>query len=131
MVIFVSRDDMRPQLAKIELKNLPCKLYNYRYRHFIIELPRHILSSRHEIVGDAELELLRKNHVELAVGSCKLIFDDDPQCIWIGGMPGDVIRITRLSNNTGESIDYRYVVRRGAANLPAAPIESVEDPEAA
>jgi len=41
-----------------------------------------------------------------------LIFVDDPAIIGLGVKPGDMIKITRKSGTSGESLYYRYVVER-------------------
>jgi DNA-directed RNA polymerase subunit H (RpoH/RPB5) len=38
------------------------------------------------------------------------IFEDDPQMIWIGANPGDIIKSVFLSEVTIESINYRIVI---------------------
>jgi DNA-directed RNA polymerase subunit H len=39
------------------------------------------------------------------------IYNTDPPIVWIGGRPGDMVRIYRPSETVGESIAYRYVVK--------------------
>lgn len=36
---------------------------------------------------------------------------NDPPVVWIGGKPGDIIKIDRVSENTGESVAYRLCIR--------------------
>jgi DNA-directed RNA polymerase subunit H (RpoH/RPB5) len=86
------------------------------HRNFIIEIPKAVFCPRHEIANAEDIAALKANYVEM--DSCNrlaLIFEDDPQCIWIGASAGDVVKITRLSNNTGRSIEYRKVVKRGGS----------------
>ena len=75
----------------------------------IILVPNHVYVPKHEIMTkkDAE-EVLKKfncNSTELP-----LIFVNDPAIIGLGVKPGDMIRITRKSGTSGESLYYRYVV---------------------
>ena len=75
----------------------------------IILVPDHVYVPKHEIMTkkDAE-EVLKKfncNATELP-----LIFVNDPAIIGLGVKPGDMIRITRKSGTSGESLYYRYVV---------------------
>jgi DNA-directed RNA polymerase subunit H (RpoH/RPB5) len=41
----------------------------------------------------------------------KRIYTYDPQCIWLGAMPGDYVLIDRRNPLTGRSIDIRRVLR--------------------
>ena len=72
-------------------------------------VPDHIYVPKHEI--------MTKNEAEEVLGkyNCKptelpLIFVNDPAILGLGVKPGDMIKITRKSPTSGESLYYRYVV---------------------
>ena len=75
----------------------------------IILVPDHVYVPKHEIITKKEAEeVLQKfncNATELP-----LIFVDDPAILGLGVKPGDMIKITRKSGTSGESLYYRYVV---------------------
>ena len=75
----------------------------------IILVPDHAYVPKHEIITKKEAEeVLQKfncNATELP-----LIFVDDPAILGLGVKPGDMIKITRKSGTSGESLYYRYVV---------------------
>ena len=75
----------------------------------IILVPNHVYVPKHEIITKKEAEeVLQKfncNATELP-----LIFVDDPAILGLGVKPGDMIKITRKSGTSGESLYYRYVV---------------------
>jgi DNA-directed RNA polymerase subunit H (RpoH/RPB5) len=76
-----------------------------------IDVSKHELVPRHEIVDEKEKEELIKKY-----GSLKhfpKIYSSDPQVKIIGAKPGDLIKIIRKNEVTGESVYYRVVVERG------------------
>ena len=77
----------------------------------IILVPDHVYSPKHEIMTkkDAQ-EVLQKFNCKAT--ELPLIFVDDPAIIGLGIKPGDMIKITRKSGTSGESLYYRYVVER-------------------
>jgi len=75
----------------------------------IVLVPNHAYVPKHEIMTKKEAEdVLQKfncNATELP-----LIFVTDPAIVGLGVKPGDMIKITRKSGTSGESLYYRYVV---------------------
>jgi DNA-directed RNA polymerase subunit H (RpoH/RPB5) len=123
LLIIVSKEDLKAQIAKIAPIIPWAQIFNYYYHHFIIEIPKAIFCSPHVIIGEEERQTLRANYIDQDPNCNVLprIFEDDPQCIWIGAKVGDIVRITRLSNNVGESVEYRKVVRRNGAHITSTP----------
>ncbi len=73
-----------------------------------IDVSKHELVPKHEIVSEKEKEELIKKY-----GSIKnfpRILSTDPQVKLLNAKPGDVIKIRRYNDVTGESIYYRVVV---------------------
>ena len=75
----------------------------------IILVPNHVYVPKHEIMAKKDAEKVLKdfncNPTELP-----FIFVNDPAILGLGVKPGDMIRITRKSGTSGESLYYRYVV---------------------
>jgi DNA-directed RNA polymerase subunit H len=69
----------------------------------------HKLVPKHEILPDEEKkQILGKfNATE---EQFPFLFSTDPVVREIGAKPGDMVRITRVSDTAGESFYYRYVV---------------------
>ena len=64
---------------------------------------------KHEIIDKKEAEeVLQEFNCEPT--ELPLIFVNDPAIIGLGVKPGDMIKITRKSGTSGESLYYRYVV---------------------
>nr|CAA32923.1 unnamed protein product [Sulfolobus acidocaldarius] len=74
-----------------------------------IDISNHELVPKHEIL---QLEEAYKLVKELGIKPEQLpwIRASDPVAKSIGAKPGDIIKITRKSPFTGESVTYRYVI---------------------
>ena len=75
----------------------------------IILVPNHVYVPKHEIMTKKEAEQVLKEY-NCNATELPLIFVTDPAIIGLGVKPGDMIRITRKSGTSGESLYYRYVV---------------------
>lgn len=81
----------------------------HQYHIFLQSIPDNVLVPKHEICDPKEVELYC-NFQRIEKENFPKILIDDPMCVWIGAELGDVIKIHRVSENTGISIAYRYVV---------------------
>ena len=69
----------------------------------------HKLVPKHEIVSEeVKKEILAKFNANEE--QFPFLFNTDPVVREIGAKPGDMVRITRVSDTAGESFYYRYVV---------------------
>jgi DNA-directed RNA polymerase subunit H len=69
----------------------------------------HVLVPKHEILSDEEKKsiLVEYNATE---DQFPFLFSIDPVVREIGAKPGDMVKITRVSDTAGETTYYRYVV---------------------
>ena len=69
----------------------------------------HALVPKHEIMGEDQKKqiLIQFNATE---EQFPFLFSTDPVVREIGAKPGDMIRITRVSDTAGETTYYRFVV---------------------
>ncbi len=114
-IIFIA--DIEP--SKNILKSCESKIWNLCDRKPIIELlhlglfyniiPKGIYCSPHYIINKEEEENLL-TFLKCDKSCLPVILSSDPYCIWIGGRKGQIIKIERNSENTGENIYYRTVV---------------------
>jgi DNA-directed RNA polymerase subunit H len=76
-----------------------------------IDILKHELVPRHEILSAAEKkELLEK--MSISERQLPKILDSDPVVKKIEAKPGDVIKITRKSQTSGETVYYRLVAEK-------------------
>jgi DNA-directed RNA polymerase subunit H (RpoH/RPB5) len=76
---------------------------------FAIELPKANLCNKHTIVSVDEIKNLSEE-CYLVIDRQKNLSEDDPQNVWIGGFPGELVHIERPSLMAGYADDYRYVM---------------------
>jgi DNA-directed RNA polymerase subunit H (RpoH/RPB5) len=86
---------------------------NFSFTHilsvrFTEELPKANLCSRHVVATEEEIKRLRQE-CYIKIDKLKYIAEDDAQNIWVGGFPGEVLRIEKASQMAGLSLDYRYI----------------------
>jgi len=131
-IIMITKEELNSYRRKsINQHNL--KVNNYLHKDFNIEKSKGSLCSKHVILSDKESQTaLYSNMIEKE--SLPKISELDPQIIWIGGQPGDIIKITPYSEITGFSIVYRLVVpsygniiQSPEYNLNTKKITSVKD----
>jgi DNA-directed RNA polymerase subunit H len=69
----------------------------------------HKFVPKHEILsGEDKKQILSKYNA--TEEQFPFLFSTDPVVREIGAKPGDMVRITRMSDTAGESFYYRYVV---------------------
>jgi DNA-directed RNA polymerase subunit H (RpoH/RPB5) len=108
IMILITKEELNIYRKKsiIGNTNIICK--NYLHKHFIMEINRGPLCSKHIILSPEEVQTLCYN--TMAHGHrFPSILEYDPQNIWIGGQVNDIIMIESYSEITGHSIHYRIV----------------------
>lgn len=82
---------------------------SYTFDKFAIDMTKAPYVPHHSIVEEEEatelLASIYKNRYDMPK-----ILQSDTQIIWLGAKQGDLIRIIRLSEATGESMTYRVVI---------------------
>ena len=122
-------------LAKLKRKNTLVDIYCYRHEIFSLICPYAPLTCRHRIMKRDEVEDLLKRDLHTTVANLPRIYDNDPQCVWIGARVGHVLELTAPSYITHKCITYKLVVpvsgtvRIAKADVPILEVE--EDATAA
>lgn len=88
------------------------RIFTYLHVIFDLVIPHGPLCYPHRILSKEEVLHLCNNELFCYLTNLPKIFDEDPQCIWIGAESGDVIEIKMLSDIAGETIQYRVVLPR-------------------
>lgn len=69
----------------------------------------HALVPKHEILSEEEKKQILSQY-NATEDQFPFLFSIDPVVREIGAKPGDMVRITRVSDTAGETTYYRYVV---------------------
>ncbi len=107
-IILFTKEKLSIYLKKAIKRYSDLKIDNYLHKHFIVELNKGPLCSKHTILSQEEVkqvcfDLMAHGHKLPAISI------EDPQVIWIGGKVNDVIKIEANSEITGKTIRYRIV----------------------
>lgn len=94
--------------AIVSFKHL--SIVSYRHEIFDLVIPNGPLCYPHRIMSREEVLHLCNHELCCYLINLPKIFEEDPQCIWIGATIGDVVEIKMLSDISGEAIQYRVVV---------------------
>ena len=107
-IIMITKKELNVYLKKTIKKYPNLNIKNYLHRHFIMELNRGPLCSKHTILTPDEVRSVC--YSTMAHGhKFPAIFESDPQNIWIGGEINDLVKIESYSEITGKTISYRIV----------------------
>ena len=111
-VILISHDSLSTYHRKYIAIERRIKIQSANYTNFAMILPKGPLCYPHRILSRAEILDLANNELCCYIINLPKIYDDDPQCLWIGAQVGDVIEITMYTDTAGEVIVYRVVIPR-------------------
>lgn len=81
----------------------------YEYTRFAIKYPICTQCSHHEIIKPEFAKKILKRFRYESNQVLPKIPKNDTMMVWIGAKPGDIILIRRYSENTLETVEYRYV----------------------
>jgi DNA-directed RNA polymerase subunit H (RpoH/RPB5) len=99
-------------------------IFTYNHEIFELVLPHGPLCYPHRILSHDEVLKLCNEDLMCYLNNLPKIFDEDPQCIWIGAESGDVVEVTMNSDISGEFVQYRVVVpRSGRVVFSKEPVE--------
>ena len=109
IMIIIDDDNYNPKLLNKYIKqdNIICDLYKYSI--FALDLPNHILSPKIKILSQKEIEQVLE-YEKINIKSLPIIYHNDPQIIWNGGITGQVVEITEGSHMSGLTISLRRIV---------------------
>ena len=125
-IIMITKEELSVYRKKSVKQYTNINLKNYLHKHFIIQINKGPLCSKHSILS---IEETRKMCFDLMTHGHKLpgIFIDDPQNIWIGGEINDIIKIESFSEMTGLSIRYRVVTPTSGKVAQSMIAKNLED----
>lgn len=108
-ICFVSDKEFSVHVRKHVKKLTSSRILCLTYDSFVVEIPLHAGVPKHEIVDPAEARRI----LECFYYTKELlpnILESDPMSVWLDIRRGDVVRIYRTSETSGEAIAYRQCV---------------------
>jgi DNA-directed RNA polymerase subunit H (RpoH/RPB5) len=116
--IFISEEFMSSNVNKqmkvifdehIDSNNPPHVIETLKHDYFVAELPKGIYCSKHIILNEVETEIVL-NEIMCKKSNLPRVSYNDPMIVWIGGRPGQVVKIESVSDVVGLSLTYRIIV---------------------
>jgi DNA-directed RNA polymerase subunit H (RpoH/RPB5) len=126
-VILITYAPLSSFIKKVINRQTHLKVVTYRHEIFDLIVPNGPLCYPHRIMSREEVLHLCNNELNCYLTNLPKIFEEDPQCIWIGATVGDVVEIKMLSDISGETYQYRVVVPK-SGRIIAVKEEPIDDP---
>lgn len=82
----------------------------YGIENFLFDVSKHYIVPKHEIIYEKEIKEVREKYNINDLDNLPTIRREDPQAKYVGGKPGDIIKITRPSISNINSTMFRYCV---------------------
>jgi DNA-directed RNA polymerase subunit H (RpoH/RPB5) len=111
MVIIVSREGLKTTvkkfLSRYDKKRLVVR--DLTFNHFKVDPRNNTMVPRHALCSEEEEDQAMINNNITDKSQFSWIKHTDPQVLWLGGRPGQVVKIER-PDTIGEVLYYRYIV---------------------
>lgn len=109
-IILITKEPLSIYHKKSIAKEKVAIIDAYRHEIFDFVVPKSNASALHRILSNEEILNITNNELFCNVVNLPKILDTDPQCIWIGAKPGDVLEITLNTEISGNCIRYHLVI---------------------
>lgn len=112
-LIVIGRDDVSTHITNymgdLYAAHPGVRIEYIGHSKFVIDPFKHTLTPKHSIATAEQLEAA--NIFPADYQKLPRILSTDVACVYIGAIPGQVVRIERMSNTAGKIIVYRICVR--------------------
>jgi DNA-directed RNA polymerase subunit H (RpoH/RPB5) len=108
-VILITSTNLSIYINKSLYQFTNVTFFNYLHKCFNIDVTKGPFCSVHTILSHPEVVQLCSSELFINPLGLPAISINDVQCIWIGAELGQVIKITSISEITGNTIKYRLV----------------------
>lgn len=126
-IILITEQEFKTYANRVINAFLHLNIRAYLHRHFNSDIPNGPNCYPHRIMSHIEVNQLLNNELFCHLIHLPKILEEDPQCIWLGAQVADVIEVRMLSDSTGETIQYKVVIRKdGKMNLKKKETEEDE-----
>jgi DNA-directed RNA polymerase subunit H (RpoH/RPB5) len=110
-LVIVSKDGIKTPIMKFLLKYTKKKLLvkNLLYVNFKVDVRKNVMVPLHELCTLEETKKAIKDNKKTSLQDFPKIKHSDSQVLWVGGLPGQLIKVVRR-DVTGEVLYYRVIV---------------------
>lgn len=112
IIIFISEKGIKPSVDKhvnILKRTKNITVQNLLYSHFKVDPRDNVLVPKHILCTEEEKRTIMKDNSIEEDSLFPVIRQNDPQVIWLGGQPGQLVKIIRR-DVTGEVLYYRIII---------------------
>lgn len=107
--IVVVKDAITAFAKQVFIEAKPLVIECFKENELLVDKLSHVLVPKHELLEEEEKKELLKIY-KLKEGNLPKILSSDPISRYFGGKKGQVFKITRPSESSGDSIYYRIIV---------------------
>lgn len=111
-LVIVSKEGIKTTIKKFLAKYTKKKLHvkNLLYAHFKVDIRKNIMVPLHKLCTLEETKKIMEDNKIDNLNQFPKIKSVDPQVLWTGGKPGQLMKIVRR-DVTGEVLYYRVIIR--------------------
>ena len=112
IIIFISEKGIKSSVdkhVKLLKRTKNIKIQNLLYSHFKVDPRDNVLVPKHILCTEEEKRIVMEDNSIEDEMLFPVIRQNDPQVIWLGGEPGQLVKIIRR-DVTGEVLYYRIIV---------------------
>lgn len=110
-IIAISKTHFSAHVNKqiVLLSTNNCEIFNYPYSIFSLIVPNHILTPKHKLLTNSEVEELINKNLICNKNDLPIMRFHEPMRIWIGGKVNQIVEIERPSEVTLLTPYYRII----------------------
>ena len=112
-ILLITRDQMQERLTKqdeFKGEHGGVSISNYTYSIFLVDITEHVSAPKHELADEKEVADFCTRY-RTSKDHFSKIHASDPQAIWLGLVPGMIVRVVRASESAGEAPIYRICIK--------------------
>lgn len=112
-ILLITTEKMQERLTKqdeFKEEHKGVTINNYLYSIFLVNITEHVSAPKHELTDEKEIADFCKRYHTTKEQFSK-IPASDPQAVWLGLVPGMVVRVVRASETAGEAPVYRICIK--------------------
>ena len=108
LIILIYSNNITSFARQAIIQDITCPIQVFHESELQFNITKHMLVPKHEIMTKIfRNDFMSKNNYK--ANNLPRIFTNDPIMKYMNAQPGDLIRVTRNSETSGESIYYRLV----------------------